>query len=483
MGKSILDLEPGILWKRFKELCDIPRCSGREGKVVSYLTSLAKNAGLKYKWDKKGNVVISVPASPGFEKSPVVVLQSHVDMVCEKNSDKDHDFLKDPIEPVINGEWVGANGTSLGADNGIGAAAALALIDSKEIKHGPLELLFTVDEETGLNGAAELQPDFIKGKILLNLDSEDEGKFVVGCAGGEKLQINLPVQRQSAGCKTFIEVSVYGLKGGHSGMDISTGRGNANQILARILLSLNNDFVISEFEGGTKHNAIPRESRAIICTCPEDEERIKTGLKKEFESVLSEYGKIETDAVLSITDANTETEPLTKDSSKKLLNLIIALPHGVFSMSHEIKDLVQTSDNLAIVRLLADSAEIITSVRSSVPTELSCLVKKIESVSDLAGAETIHLSGYPAWTPNLDSGLLKIMQQIHKEVTGREAEIFVIHAGLECGIIGDKFSGMEMISFGPEIQNPHSPDERVHIESVSRFWKLLTYTLNRLASG
>jgi len=482
MARKIENLQPSELWKRFAEICEIPRCSKNEKAVTRYLIDLADKKGFKAKKDRAGNVVIEVPATPGYEDSPVVVLQSHVDMVCEKNSDKKHNFKKDPIIPVIDKGWVRADGTSLGADNGIGAAAELALLDDKSAVHGPLELLFTVDEETGLHGAAALSSDFLKGRILLNLDSEEEGKFVVGCAGGKSSEIILHVTRKTTKYQRKIKISLSGLRGGHSGMDINTGRGNAIQLCARLLLSIKRGYNLISFSGGSKHNAIPRECVAEICVDSSCADNVKSEIEQEFESIKFEYRATEKDMTLSLEEKANNSLPVDETSKKRFLSLVFGLPHGVYAMSGEMKDFVETSNNLAIVQLQKDTASMLLSTRSSVPSALNAINTKIKVLSDLAGADVKSLGEYPPWTPNLKSNLLKTMKKIYKQVTGKKAEVLAIHAGLECGLIGDKYPGMDMISFGPEIRNPHSPDERVNIESVNHFWNLLKATLKDLIS-
>jgi len=482
MPDTITGLKPQALWKRFADICSIPHCSKHEEKMCQYLIDAAGKKNLDARQDSAGNVVISVPATPGHEQSPGVVLQAHIDMVCEKNADKTLDFSKDGITPVIDGQWVGADGTSLGSDNGIGAAAALAVIDTDSCVHGPLELLFTVDEETGLNGANALEPGFVQGRILLNLDSEDEGVFFVGCAGGNYLTVSLPLARETVPAGETFSVTVSGLRGGHSGLDIDKGRGNANQILARLLSAVSADVKLYALQGGTKNNAISRESRAIISAPQAESGSVRKQLEQAFAESAGEYSAVEKDMKLSIEACTTDLMPLQREAKDTLLNLVTGLPHGVYAMSPDIEGLVETSDNVAIVQTEESSAEIRISVRSSVAAALETLKSKIEAVAHLAGADVQKTGGYPPWQPNMQSKLLGAMQKIHENVTGKKAEITAIHAGLECGIIGSKYQGMDMISFGPEIENPHSPDERVHIESVARFWDLLKAGLEELCA-
>jgi dipeptidase D len=474
----IIDLEPTQLWKHFDALRQIPRCSKNEKAAGEYIKEFAKNGGYHYQQDEAGNIVVQVPATQGHDNKPGIVLQGHLDMVCEKNSDKSFDFEKDAIQAQIDGDWVTADGTTLGADNGIGLAASLAVAEDNTAIHGPLELLFTTDEETGLNGANALKSDFLKGRILINLDSEEEGTFFIGCAGGGDSQIKLSVRRSPSSHQAF-RIVLKGLRGGHSGIDIHTGRGNAIQLLARMLLELDIKYQLVSLEGGSKHNAIPREAFAVM-HCDQDD-LLKSGLNERFEQIKFEYKAVEKEMVLSIKATQPAMNPMQKPDQDRFLNLLVGLPHGVIAMSQEIPGLVETSNNLAIAKNAEAELMIYTSSRSSILSALEATRKKIQAIADLAGADTEHLQGYPAWTPNLNSSILKTMKTIHKHVTGKEAKVEAIHAGLECGIIGEKFDGMDMISFGPDLRNPHSPDERVHIASVGRFYNLLKETLNAFA--
>jgi len=477
---SILDLEPKIVWKHFDEIRKIPRCSKHEEKIREYIVNFAKQHGLEYQVDKAGNVVVRKPASSGMENKPMVVLQAHMDMVCEKNKDVDHDFSKDPIKVKIEGEWVTAEGTTLGADDGIGVATALAILEDKNLKHPPIEALFTVDEETGLTGAFALEKDFLKGRTMINLDSEEFGIIYVGCAGGGDSTIKLAVKKEKVpdGMKVM-HVFVKGLKGGHSGCDIHEQRGNAIKILARILWKVKKEMEmrIIDISGGDKHNAIPREAEATVAV--ENAERFKEIVNSEAKDILEEIKPVDPDMKVEISEAKGE-EGLDKESSYKVIDLLYALPHGVLAMSYDIPDLVETSTNLAKVRLEGDKVTVVMSSRSSSKTELQATRDRIRAIAELAGAEVEEGSTYPGWKPNLDSKILKIAKEVFKEMFGKEPEIKAIHAGLETGVIGEKFPGMDMISIGPDVRNPHTPDEKVHIGSVEKFYRYVAKILEKV---
>jgi len=481
MPSEISKLQPTLLWKYFDEICEIPHGSKDEKRIGEYLMSLGSKHNCKARQDDYGNVIIEIPATAGCEESPIVVLQGHMDMVCEKNSDTEHDFTKDPIRPLIEGDWVTAHGTTLGADNGIGLATGLAFLEDKEHPHGPLEILCTVDEETGLNGAMALQSDFVKGRILLNLDSEEEGCFSIGCAGGGDSQISLPVNRKALSGGTCLQLKLHGLRGGHSGLDINTGRGNAVQLLARLLLETNVKFNLIRIDGGTKHNAIPREAFAEILVSDAQINSFKDEIQKNFKQIQFEYKTVEKDAALAINDAKSELLPLQEEDQLKLLSLLNVIPHGVLAMNMEMAGFVETSTNMAIIETSENKVTIYSSTRSSTPSALEAGRQKIKACANLAKAETELFIGYPAWTPDLESKLLVTVKRIYKELSGKDPEVIAIHAGLECGIIGEKYAGMDMISIGPDLENPHSPDERVNIKSVERFWTLVTKILADLA--
>lgn len=465
------NLEPKKVWKYFEEICKIPHCSKHEGKIAEYIASIGKKAGAEVEIDELNNVVIRKKANE-FENAPMITFQCHMDMVCEKNKDVEHDFSKDAIQPYINGEWVMARGTTLGADNGIGVAMCLALIDDNEIKHGPLEFLFTVDEETGLTGAFGLKKDFIKGDLLINLDSEDFGVIYIGCAGGVNSTIKLPLKYENVN-KRGLKITVKGLKGGHSGIEIDKGRANSIKLLARILYNINAR--ISHIEGGDKHNAIPREAVAKVVAEGNAVDKIKE-MEKQFKN---EYSATEPDLRVEIEECEID-KLLDEETNRKLLYLIMALPHGVIAMSQEVKGLVETSTNFATIRM-NEEAKIVMSSRSSINSALDAVAQSIRCIGELANSKVEEGSRYPGWKPNLDSKLLKIASDAFKELYGKEPEKRAIHAGLETGVIGEIKGMKEIISIGPQIEHPHSPDERVNIKSVEKFWKYLLHLIEKIA--
>jgi dipeptidase D len=476
----IENLEPKEVWKHFDEIRKIPRCSKHEERIRDYVIDFAKKNDLKYKTDKVGNVVISKPASPGMEGKTTVILQGHMDMVCEKNSDITHDFSKDPIKLKLKDDILTADGTTLGADNGVGLAASLAIMEDKSLKHGPLEALFTVDEETGLTGAFAMSSDLLTGKILLNLDSEDWGVITVGCAGGGDSQISLPVEKKSLDDNLdALTIKVSGLRGGHSGVDIHEQRGNAVKLLTRMLWKTMDDykFHISDIKGGDKHNAIPREAFAVVAIDSSSKDKFISSLNSEGKDILAEYKPIDPNFKLTIEDADNIKTTFTDNAQQHLLNLLHSLPHGVDKMSYDIPGLVETSTNLATVVINEKNAKIGLSTRSSIKSALQDLRDRIRSVAELSGANVKEDDPYPGWKPNLDSKILELTKKIFKDLYGKDPEVEAIHAGLECGIIGEKFPGMDMVSFGPTIKYPHSPEEQVHVKTVEEFYK---YTLKIL---
>lgn len=483
MSAAIEGLKPELVWKYFAEISRIPRGSKNEAAASRYVLDCAERLGLEAKSDESGNVVVRKPASPGRSHVRSVAIQGHLDMVCEKNSDKVHDFTKDPIELVRKGNLLMANGTTLGADNGIAVAASLAVMEDRTLEHGPLELLFTVDEETGLTGAANLSPDFLISRTLLNLDSEEEGAIYVGCSGGKdtlgtwKLRFDEP-----SSSLTPIQLKVSGLKGGHSGLDIDKGRGNAIKIMNRAIRALEEiDGRLASIAGGNKHNAIPRECEAVLLVKPKSVIRAEKIVNDLNETVRKEFGSVEPDLLISIAVLNTGNQfsPVRRADQRRITKTISALPHGVIKMSSDIAGLVETSTNLAVIGTQQDSVRVATSQRSSVASELDDIARTVSSVLELGGATVGYTDAYPGWKPNMDSPILKIAKDAYKSLYGKEPEVKAIHAGLECGIIGEKFHGMDMISFGPTLEGVHSPDERIYIDSVERFWNFLLEILRR----
>lgn len=480
MSKAIEGLKPELVWKYFAEICQIPHGSKNETAIIQYMILTANKLGLSVKKDSFGNVAVSKAATSGKEYLPTIILQGHLDMVCEKNKDKVHDFEKDPIELVREGNILKANGTTLGADNGIGVAISLAIMEDKTLVHGPLEFLFTVDEETGLTGAQNLKSDFLKGKILMNLDSEEEGALYVGCSGGKDTIGTLKVQLENAPSGYIpVQISISGLRGGHSGLDILTGRGNAIKMLNRVLLNLSKSFdlKISKIEAGNKRNAIPREGDAFVYI-PKEKLPDARSIINHMDAVFkSEYAVVDKGVTVKITETSGSGKVFSKAVSENLMNLLYALPHGVIAMSQDIPNLVETSTNLAIINTSDTEITISTSQRSSVETEKEDVVNQVRSTFLLAGSNVVHSDGYPGWKPNMSSKILSVSKDTYKKLYGKEPEIKAIHAGLECGIIGEKFPGMDMISMGPTLEAVHSPDEKIYIDTVEKFWKYLVEVL------
>lgn len=475
MNEEILKLEPTIVWSYFSEILEIPRPSKKEEKIVEYLLNFGKKHNLETLQDEIGNVLIRKSATEGMENRQSVVLQSHIDMVCEKNSDKVHDFDKDPIESLIENGWVTANGTTLGADDGIGIAAQLAILASDEIIHGPIECLFTIDEETGLTGAFGLQSGFLKSKVLLNLDSEDDGQIFIGCAGGQDTIAWLPYDKVEIPEEYIsFKIMVSGLKGGHSGDEINQNRGNANKILNRFLwANLNDlDIKVNNFDGGNLRNAIAREAFAIIMIPNDKSDEIKTRISVFEKDVRAEYHISEPDLKISIDNSENPEFVVDGESTEELLNAIYACPHGVIAMSQDIEDFVETSTNLASVKFQEDEVLITTSQRSSIESAKFDISAMVASVFKLAGGRVEHTDGYPGWKPNANSKIVAQTAEAYERLFNKKPEVLAIHAGLECGLIGDKYPDMDMTSYGPTIKRAHSPDEKIEIETVDKFWKL-----------
>jgi dipeptidase D len=483
MSTILKKLQPEKVWEYFEEICNIPRPSKKEEKIISYLLEFGKKFNLETKKDDVGNVLIKKPATKGNEKKKTVILQSHVDMVCEKNSDVQHNFETDAIAPYIDGGWLKAKGTTLGADNGIGVAASLAVLASNDIEHGNIECLFTVDEETGLTGAFNLKPDFLKGNILLNLDSEDEDQIFIGCAGGKQTSIKMNYNKESFP-QNYIafKISVTGLQGGHSGGDIHLGRGNSIKILNRLLWNLSNLYKIRilNIEGGNLHNAIPREAFATIAVSENEKNKLIEYITSYNKIIKEEFSVTDNKVEISCISCNNPFQVIDLKTQNNLLNSLYACPNGVIAMSADIPGLVETSTNLATVKTFENEIEIVASQRSSVESSKQDIADMVEATFRLTNAKIEQGDGYPGWKPNTKSEILNITKTSFVKVLKYEPKILAIHAGLECGVIGEKYPGMDMISFGPTMRDVHSPDEKLEIKSVNNFWLLLLEVLKNI---
>jgi dipeptidase D len=476
MSDAIAGLKPEILWQKFAEVVAVPRPSKHEEKIVAHVLSSAKRLGLEAQQDRCGNIVVRKPASPGREAARSLCLQSHLDMVPEKNADKAHDFLNDPIELLRKGPYLTANGTTLGADNGIGVATSLALMEDNSIEHGPLEFLFTIDEETGLTGARNLDGSMIRSRTLLNLDSEDEGVLFVGCAGGRDTLGKWLVPREAPpeGSVAY-RLSVKGLKGGHSGLDINKGLGNAIKIANRGVRALAEvGGRLSAVNGGNMRNAIPRECEAVLYLPRDRFDQAKDIVARLAATVRAELAPIDPAAAVTLSEAGESPKTVLEQGfQEKLSRCISALPHGVLNMSADIPGLVETSTNVAVIKTQGDGIVLITSQRSSVASRLDEAVETVVSACELAGAQVETSDGYPGWKPDLRSPILEQAKGAYRALFGKDPEVQAIHAGLECGILGERVPGMDMISFGPTLSGVHSPDEKIDIESVEKYWRFL----------
>ena len=479
---TILDLAPQQVWKHFYSLTQIPRPSGHMERITEFLVNFGKGLGLESFVDEVGNVIIRKPATPGMENRKGVILQAHMDMVPQKNNDTVHDFVNDPIQTWIDGEWVKAKGTTLGADNGMGVAAAMAVLESTDLKHGPLEVLITKDEETGMYGAFGLKPGTLQGEILLNLDSEDEGELYIGCAGGIDITAELSYKEEEADKEMVArKVTLKGLRGGHSGLEINEGRGNANKLLARIThdLLVEFDCRLSSFSGGNMRNAIPREAHAVLLFNPADIDDLPNYIKEYEAQLNAEYAPIESDILLLLDEVEKPATVLPEEIQDNMIDMLLACQNGVMRMIPTVPDTVETSSNLAIVLLGGGKAEVRILARSSCDTMKDFLADSLTACFNMAGMKVTLSGGYSGWQPNVDSPILHAMTKSYEEQFGVAPKVKVIHAGLECGIIGANCPGLDMISFGPTLRSPHSPDERVLIPTVKKFYDFLVATLEQ----
>ncbi len=483
MNNIFKDLQPAAVWQYFGELMNIPRPSKHEERVSAFLQEFGHKHGYETLADEVGNVLIRKPAYKGYENAPGVCLQAHMDMVCEKNGDKEFDFHTQPIEAFLKDGWLVGDGTTLGADDGIGVAAALAILDDKSIEHGPLECLFTVDEETGLTGAANLHTDWLQSSILLNFDDEDEGEFCIGCAGGidTTVAIDYTTRPVPAGESSY-RVKVFGLQGGHSGDDINKGRGCANKILNRILWNATEQCKIglAHIDGGNLRNAIAREAWADIVVAHEYEEEFKKLVDEFAKHITFEFRSTEPDLQITLESIAEPECLIDRTTQYNLLNALYACAHGVLAMSREIENFVETSTNLASVKMDGKQIHIATSQRSSVESAKHAAAQKIEATFRMIGAHVSHGDGYPGWTPNPDSKVLKVGVETYKRMFGHEPIVRAIHAGLECGLIGEKYPKMDMISYGPTLRGVHAPGEKIEIKTVEMFWNLTCEILRNL---
>ena len=471
-----MDLKPASVFHYFAEVCKVPRPSKKEEKIRAYLLDFAKEHRLEVKTDEAGNVLIKKPATPGMENLKTVILQSHIDMVCEKNGDVEHDFLNDPIETYIDGEWMKAKGTTLGADNGIGIATQLAVLAADDLQHGPLECLFTVDEETGLTGAFALKEGFMDGDILINLDSEDEGELFIGCAGGANTTAEFAYEWVDAPQNYFyFSVTIKGLTGGHSGDDINKNRANANKLLNRFLTLLQDkyDFYLCQIDGGNLHNAIPREARAICAVPMKDKENVRIDMNVFTAEIENEFSVTEPNLRTELFSDDVREKAIDRTTVKNLLKSVYAVHNGVYAWSQDMEGLVETSSNLASIKMVDDKIKIVTSQRSSILSSRKDMSEMIRSAFELGGAVCTTGDGYPGWKPNPSSPILKVAVESYQRLFGVEPKVKAIHAGLECGLFLEKYPHLDMFSTGPTLRGVHSPDERMLISTVDKFWKHL----------
>ncbi|WP_413735038.1 beta-Ala-His dipeptidase [Sodalis sp. RH21] len=480
---ELTQLSPQPLWQIFAKICSIPHPSYHEEALASHILRWAQEKGLHGERDEAGNILLRKPATPGYEKRRPVVLQAHLDMVPQKNSDTIHDFTRDPIQPYIDGDWVKARGTTLGADNGIGMASALAVLADDGVQHGPLEVLLTMTEETGMAGAFGLQPGWLQADILINTDSEEEGEIYMGCAGGVDFKTVLPLEREAvpAGYQV-VKLTIKGLKGGHSGGDIHLGLGNANKLLARFLFQHAQalDIRLLDLSGGTLRNAIPREAFATLALPQENTESLNQLAQAYLATIAGELAAVEKKLAIAVEDAASDAQALTKSCGDRLIALLNAMPNGVIRMSDDVKGVVETSLNVGVVSMEAGQAHIRCLIRSLIDSGKDEVVGTLTALGRLAGAETAAKGSYPGWKPDANSPVMHLVRETYQKLFNKTPNIQVIHAGLECGLFKKPYPQMDMVSIGPTITGPHSPDEQVHIKSVGQYWTLLTALLKAI---
>ena len=482
MTTVLLDLEPKAVWKHFDALAAIPRPSTKEAAARDYVLSIAKRHDLEAVQDEVGNTVVRKPAYPGREGAPMVLLQGHLDMVCEKNEGTAHNFDSDPIRVIRHDDWLKADDTTLGADNGVGVSAALAVMESTDIAHGPLEFVFTIDEETGLTGAAEFPGGLLKSKYFLNLDNEEKGTICIGCSGGIKTIARRKITLRPVGNGAGYRIKVAGLKGGHSGVDIHQGRGNALRILGGVLQSALGSLPveIAEINGGSAQNAIPREAFAVVVMDSAKEKELKSLVANAESEAKSDLGNFDPGVQITVEKVPRPEKVFAAADVNNTVALMVSVPHGVLAMSPDVPGLTQNSTNLAIVSTKGDAVEFVTSQRSAIESSMQAAARMVATVFRLAGFEVEHSGRYPGWKPEPNSDIVRKLQAVHEELFGEKAKLIAMHAGLECGVIGEKYPEMQMVSFGPTIVDPHSPNERVQISSVESFWKYLKAVLEKI---
>ncbi len=481
MTSVLADLEPKSVWKHFAALSAIPRASTKEAAVREYVLAQAANLGLEATQDAVGNIVVRKPARPGREGATMALLQGHLDMVCEKNEDTAHNFDTDPIRILRDGDWLIADGTTLGSDNGVGVAAALAVMESDDIAHGPMEFVFTIDEETGLTGANEFQAGILKSTFFFNLDGEEKGTLCIGCAGGINTVARRRVALQPAKSGIARRIKVSGLKGGHSGVDIHLGRGNALRFLGQTLQrALDLGIDLATVKGGSAHNAIPREAFAVVVLDAGKEKELKFVVAAMEAEIRADLGSFDPGLTITVEDVERPGEIIARADAQQLVDLLASLHHGVLAMSPEVPGLVQDSTNLATVSMIGDTVTVATSQRSAIESSKIAAAKMVATVCRLAGFEVEHSGSYPGWKPEPNSDIVRKLKAVHEELFGNSPGLVAMHAGLECGVIGEKYPGMQLISFGPQIENPHSPHERVEIASVATFWSYLRAVLESI---